>query len=277
MNNVKSNLPKQINYKGSTLLTFLILIVFSCEHFERNNPNDTGGINWRPEEIQNDLKAIDIDGNEYPVVILGEQIWTIENLQVTRLNDGTKIVHAKDSIEWLNTCEPSYCFYKNNIDTDFQTKWGALYNWYAVNSGKLAPKGWHIPSDSDWVKLKNYLVTNGYNWDGSNIGNKIAKSLGSTTDWYGPVSTISNSCIKGAIYCDMINNNKSGFSALPSGVRTIGFEGMGRECDWWTSSVDDNGLPIIYYLQEAEYLGRNDGYYSKTSGLSLRLVKNNDM
>jgi hypothetical protein len=39
---------------------------------------------------------------------------------------------------------PGFCFYANNTDIALKKKWGALYNWYTVHTGKLAPQGWHV-------------------------------------------------------------------------------------------------------------------------------------
>jgi uncharacterized protein (TIGR02145 family) len=70
------------------------------------------------------------------------------------------------------------------------SKYGVLYNWFALATGKLAPQGWHVPTDADWDTLHNYLIANGYNWDGTTTGNKIAKSMAAQTDWYTGTTTV---------------------------------------------------------------------------------------
>ena len=110
----------------------------------------------------------DIDGNVYNTVRIGDQVWTVENLRVTRFNDGTPIPHITDDNQWGNLSTPAYCFYDNSSANG--DKYGALYNWHAVNTGKLAPYGWRVPTYDDWKILRNYLTNNGYNWDGSNSG-----------------------------------------------------------------------------------------------------------
>jgi uncharacterized protein (TIGR02145 family) len=112
----------------------------------------------------------DTDGNVYQTVRIGNQIWTVENLRVARFNDGTAISLDTSTATWdslwiKGITIPAYCYYNNMTNTDSITKWGALYNWYAVNTGKLAPKGWHVPTDSEWEVMQNYLVINGYNYD----------------------------------------------------------------------------------------------------------------
>ena len=84
--------------------------------------------------------------------------------------------------------------------------------WYAVASGKLAPTGWHVATISDWTALDNYLIANGYNFDGSLSGNKVAKALSAAIGW-------NSSTVQGAPGNDQTLNNRSGFTALAAGFR----------------------------------------------------------
>ena len=125
----------------------------------------------------------DIDDNIYSEIKIGDQVWTVENLRTTKYNDGTAIPHVNENTNWLDLTDGAYCFYENNETPSKHSKWGALYNWYAVNTGKLAPSGWRVPTDDDWTKLEEYLIANGYNWDGTTSRNKIAKSMAANADW----------------------------------------------------------------------------------------------
>lgn len=87
----------------------------------------------------------DIEGNVYRTIAVGGCEWTVENLRTTTYNDGTDIPLVADSGAWAGATAPGYCFYHNEADPDSVRKRGALYNWHAVNSGKLAPAGWHVP------------------------------------------------------------------------------------------------------------------------------------
>jgi uncharacterized protein (TIGR02145 family) len=96
-----------------------------------------------------------------------------------------------------------------------------------ANPLKIAPKGWHVPWNID-----NYLIANGYNWDGTTKGNKIAKSLAARTDWY-------QDSTDGCPYKDSLTNNSSGFSALTGGYRNSDgdyshFNGLHYVSYWWS-------------------------------------------
>lgn len=98
----------------------------------------------------------DIDGNEYHTIEIDTIVWMAENLKTTRYNDGTTIPHVTDPVEWAGLDTPALCFYGNE---DYYNKniYGGLYNWYAVNSGKLCPSGWHVPTDDEWNALTGFL------------------------------------------------------------------------------------------------------------------------
>ena len=98
----------------------------------------------------------DADGYVYHTVTIGAQVWMVENLKTTKYNDGTAIPLVTDSTAWAILTIPGYCWYNNDAVT-YKATYGALYNWYAVNTGKLAPKGWHVPADAEWTKLITFL------------------------------------------------------------------------------------------------------------------------
>ena len=156
----------------------------------------------------------DIDGNEYNTVTIGTQTWLKENLKVTKFNDGTPIPVVSDSAVWVNLTTPGMCWYNNEKEKYTVNKYAALYNWYAVNSGKISPKGWHVPTDAEWTILLEYLKANGCSWYRVSYGNKVSKSMASATnDWI-----VSEK--EGTPGNDVSKNNKNGFSALPAGSRS---------------------------------------------------------
>lgn len=212
--------------------------------------------------------AVDVDGNIYHTIKIGNQVWTVENLRTTKYHDGTVISNVIGVSEWSNLNTGAFCYYNNDINN--KEKYGALYNWYAVNSGKLAPKGWHVPSDTEWVELENYLIVNGYNWDSTTTGNKIGKSLAAKTDWNPPI--LPN---PGNVGVDLSTNNSSGFSALPGGYRvdTGSFYGIGQYCSFWSTTIYSSNPTSAYHRFLS--CGNSDfgyAYYDKASGVSVRLL-----
>jgi uncharacterized protein (TIGR02145 family) len=249
---------------------FVLCGTSACSNFQQDNPFDTKGTGTY-------VNPVDIDGNNYPTVILGNQIWTTVNLRATRLNDGTPISNLKDLTTWANSSDPAYCFYINTTDTAEQEKWGALYNWYAVNSGKLAPKGWRVPDSSDWATLENYLIANGYNYDGTTTDNKIAKALASQTDWHGNDST------PGFINTNQSANNSSGFSGLPGGMFSTmilpqefqDFVALGLSARWWSTTAAKASVSVydfeLNFYSTGSHIGTS--LLGWKEGLSVRLVK----
>jgi len=207
----------------------------------------------------------DAQGNSYAIIKIGDQWWMTENLKATTYNDGTAIPNVTDATAWAALTTGAYCDYSNLAANG--AKYGYLYNWYAVNTGKLAPAGWHVPTNTEWTTLENYLIANGYNYDGSTTGNYIAKSLAAKTDWTASTTT-------GAIGNDLTLNNSTGFSALPGGYRNNNgsFYYLGLIGNWWSaaeySSAGAWGRSLDY---SGSILGSGDDY--KGYGFSVRCVR----
>lgn len=209
----------------------------------------------------------DIDGNVYRTVILGSQEWTITNLKTTRLNDGTPIPNVTVPLtDWIGLITPAYCWYDNDIAN--KDKYGALYNWYAASAEKLAPVGWRVPMEQDWIKLENFLIANGFNWDGTTTSNKLGKSVAASI-W-------ENSAVPGAVGNNNVTNNKSCFSGFPAGNRSNDdgkFYSLTEGCNWWVTTPEiDIDRALAYHLTySSEALTKDDE--SKKFGFSIRLVR----
>jgi len=206
----------------------------------------------------------DIDGNVYKTVTIGTQVWMAENLKSTKYRNGVIIPNVTDNTTWGGLLTGAWCNYNNDSAND--TKYGKLYNKYAVNDIRnLAPLGWHIPSYSEWEILANYLIDKGYNFDGSTSGNYFAKSLAASTDW-------PSSIVSGAIGNDLTKNNLTGFTALPGGGRDFNgsFFSIGMFGNWWSSSVDSNRLWCLYLYYDWSNAPMTSNY---NSGMSIRCVK----
>lgn len=204
----------------------------------------------------------DVDGNVYHTVIIGTQTWMVENLKVTHFNDSTPIQLVEDSAKWTQTVSPAYCWY-NNDSVSYKDNFGALYNWYAVQSGKLAPKGWHVATDQDWFTLEAF-VAGFYYKTGS-----LSKILGSTNFWsYSPGSTSVGFSLK--------TNNISGFTAVPGGWKIndkYAFAQIDSVGAWWSSVAASDTTAISFEIHNNSYTVGQSAY-KFPSGLSVRCIKN---
>lgn len=188
----------------------------------------------------------DIDGNEYATIQIGTQVWMAENLRTSKLNDGTVIPNVTDSTAWANNTNLAWCY--NNNDETNNRYFGKLYNWYAVNSGKLCPQSWHIPTDAEWLKLTNFLG------EDSLSGGKMKSKLG----WDEPNTG---------------TTNESGFSGLPGGYRNYFVSvSIGSSGSWW-SSTEKNASSV--WLRSLIYNGIDVLRLNadRRDGISCRCVK----
>jgi uncharacterized protein (TIGR02145 family) len=210
----------------------------------------------------------DADGNNYTTVTIGTQTWMGENLKTTRYNDRTDIPLVTDDTAWGDLNTPGYCWYNNDAAT-YKNTYGALYNFYTVNAGNLAPTDWHVPTDAEWTTLDNYLTANGYNYDGSTSGNYYAKSLAATINWTTDTGT-------GVIGSDLSKNNSTGFSAMPGGYRSNngGFFNTGDSGYWWSSTELETYDAWFRYLNYFHSNLYRDLYYAGY-GFSVRCVRDN--
>ena len=211
----------------------------------------------------------DADGNVYHTVKMGNQIWTVENLRTTKFNDGTAIPLVTGDSEWAALASPGYCFYNHITNSDSIKGFGALYNWYAVDTRKLAPEGWRVPTDDDWKMLEKYVACNSYKRDRAENDNKITKSLAARTGW----TLLTRN---GAVGNDRTTNNEGGFSALPAGCRLNGgaFIYLGNGSYWWSATEAGASKAFTRYLY-FNYDTLNNDYFYKRCGLSVRLLKDN--
>jgi len=274
LNDSKTNeLNGNITFSGS-----LTHLVYGTTYYVRAYATNSVGTGYG-EQVQFTTTDIfgrlvtDLEGNVYHSVKIGAQTWMVENLKTTRFRNGESIINITDATAWSNSTGPAWCEYNN--DSENGSKLGKLYNWNSViDDRNIAPVGWHIPSDSEWSALENYLIANGYNYDNSTTENKIAKSLAATTDW-----NYYSASEAGAVCLNLLTNNKTGFNALPAGDRSnltgISFEEIGNSSCWWSSTAYDETYIWCRSLTK-NTSGVYRDYYSgrKSSGHSVRCIKN---
>lgn len=194
----------------------------------------------------------DFDGNIYQTIQIGTQTWLTQDLKVTHYNDGTAIPHVTGNTAWANLSTPGYCWYDND-EIAYGETYGALYNWYAANTGKLCPTGWHVPTDAEWLTLTTYL-------GGEDIAGGKLKEEG-TTHWTSPNT--------GA-------NDEVGFKALPGGHRASNgtFDYLEYRVYWWSATQGSNTNASwsrrIFYDDNS--VGTNQ--FDRKGGYCIRCLKN---
>ena len=159
----------------------------------------------------------DADGNVYTSVTIGKQEWMVQNLRTTKYADGTVISNVTGNTEWSNLSTGAWSHYNN--DSQYEATYGKLYNWYAVETGKLCPTGWHVPTDAEWTVLTDYLAVNGHSGE-------EGKALKATSGWNDYNGQLGN------------GTDDYGWLGLPGGSRYNGgyFYSIGDYSYWWSSS-----------------------------------------
>ena len=247
------------------------IVVFLTTCMDKNYPvsllsRSSQHISYNPYLTYGTLQ--DTDANVYQTIQIGTQLWMAENLRTTRYRNGEFIPYVASHVDWAALRTGGQTVYNNSLNPDTIAKYGRLYNFYAVEDYRyLAPRGWHVSSDLDWVKLIAYIS--------SHLGNSpsVGKSLAGSTDW----SLVTDKDILSdflAIGADLSFNNSSGFSAMPGGYRAdFGkFNSMSRYGDWWTSTQEDAGTAWSRYMSfyfNAVYWSRDNLNY----GFAVRCVK----
>lgn len=164
--------------------------------------------------------VLDVDGNFYHTVTIGAQVWMAENLKTTKFRNGDAIPY------WTKTASRGYCWY--NDDVNNKSTYGAIYQYYtAMDSRSICPLGWHIPNDTEWAILINYL-------GGENVAGGKVKESG-TTHWASP---------------NIGATNETGFAALPGGSRDCSnvYGGIGNGTSWIGSTPAVGGWYHGYYV-----------------------------
>lgn len=191
-------------------------------------------------------KIKDVDGNEYDVVKIGTQTWTVQDWKAIHYRDGSAIENVTDNLKWKMGETGAYCYYANN--PKFKS---VLYNWYAIANPKgITPIGWHVPSEKEWATLENFLTPNS--------AVKLKEIKTATSSWF---------------VSDIIATNSSGFTAVSTGCR--GNEGDflsgGSTADWWAYDLIYGGTRVDL-LNDQQSL-RIAGLIYKGYGNALRLIK----
>lgn len=205
-------------------------------------------------------KVTDLDGNVYNTLRIGNQTWMAENLKTTTLNNSTNIAEYTFGENW-NKDNQTFPFYQwadtSDLNNNFEEElpfdyYGALYNEATISSGNLAPEGWRIPTEADFIELKNYLSNNGH------------------TDNEGTV-------LKSTVGWNSFNGNGTdlfGFNALPNGYNTHFGTATGAGAVSTLATADHNTADktrrVLNLLENTMEFGNN----SSLLGAGIRCIKN---
>jgi len=220
--------PSPVTDTNKIAVTYILtgLTVNTVYHFRIKAVNSAGTSYGDDKVFTTTLSITDVDGNTYNTIKIGDQTWMQENLKTTKFNDNTSITLITDNTVWTNTTGAGFCFYNNDASA-YKATYGALYNWYAVSSGKLCPIGYHMPTDAEWKQLELYLGMSQSDVDketwraSGGVGNKI-REVGNA-HW---------------INTWTLGTNSSGFTALPAGMRNQdgNFQDIGLSVRFWSST-----------------------------------------
>ena len=210
--------------------------------------------NPNPIDTTTNSTITDVDGNVYTSVTIGTQEWMIENLRTTKYSDGTAIPNVTDKTQWTVLSTGSWCHYDN--DNQYDTIYGKLYNWYAVETGKLCPTGWHVPTDAEWTVLTDYLTANGH----SGAEGTALKATSGWNDYNGQSGN---------------GTDDYGWNGLPGGYlrgNNGDFDIIGTNGLWWSSSNDASGSAWYRILNNHnDELATSYGY--QRNGYNIRCLR----
>jgi uncharacterized protein (TIGR02145 family) len=233
-------------FASAAIIFAIMLILFnSCKKKEESEPIIESSVT-------------DNEGNIYKAVTVGSQVWMAENLKVSKYQNGDLIGTTDIYKDISNEVSPKYQWAyidgaRLNAESNVAT-YGRLYTWAVVtDSRKICPVGWHVPSQSEWKKLIDYV-------GGDHIAGGMLKETG-YTHW--------NSPNQGA-------TDKYGFSALGSGSRSEkgGTGNLLMLGYWWSGTEYELNptrawqLTIVADFQDAGLV-----MTLKNSGNSVRCIK----
>lgn len=176
-----------------------------------------------------------------------------ENLKTTKYRNGDLIgTTSSPTLNIVNEATTAKYQWVYEGNENNVAVYGRLYTWYAVTDSRtICPVGWHIPSESEWLTLTDFLAPDNV------VGGKMKET--GTAHWSSPN--------EGA-------TNETGFTALPGGYRNNdgSFDGIGYAGYWWSATEDfaNNALSrVIQWINSNMSRNTEDKGY----GFSVRCVR----
>lgn len=138
----------------------VLVLVFVCASSAikaQNNSETESYIKSVEEKTGNAGEVTDIDGNVYKTVKIGDQIWMAQNLKTTRFDNGTAIPTITKGLDKLKKAtQPVYQWAYDNDEKNVEY-FGRLYTGWTIKKGNVCPSGWHVPDETEWNTLIDYL------------------------------------------------------------------------------------------------------------------------
>jgi uncharacterized protein (TIGR02145 family) len=136
---------RTIRFRKVTCEPVEVNVLIANSNYELNVELQESGIAC-PEE-----PTVNYEGQIYNTVLIGNQCWLKENLNVGQMIVGDDEMENNEIIE-------KYCY---NDDPSNCSTYGALYQWdemmqYTTMQGTrgICPPNWHIPTDEEWKILE---------------------------------------------------------------------------------------------------------------------------
>ncbi len=246
-------IPRMDSVKRKLIPNTVGMLVYDTSYrsFWYNDGNTWFQMAPQSSNSQNGISlGVDGNGTTFPIVTICSQQWMQKNLNVDTYRNGESIPQVSNGSAWFALTTGAWCYYNNDPAT--APIFGRLYNWYAVVDPRgLAPVGWHVPSNTEWLTLTQACLVSNQGAKMKTTGNSLwTTNIGST--------------------------NSSGFSALPGGFRNdvATFFDINISGYFWSSTQDpgNSGAAISLGITGP---GNGVSFPSpdKKSGLSVRCIK----
>ena len=195
----------------------------------------------------------DSEDNIYDTILIGDQCWFVQNLNIGEMISGT-------SSQTDNGVYEKYCYGNNSDNCDIYGglyQWNELMNYSTFTTQGICPTGWHVPTDDDWSTLTRAVISD---------------SLCDPDTGCDPAGTYLKASSTNPISWD--GTNTSGFTALPAGLRNDNgdFIILGDSAYFWSSSVSDFGGSWSRYLGSGLSEVPRD-FNIRTNGYSVRCLR----
>ncbi len=204
----------------STITGLLPSTLYHVRAYATTSEGETGYGN----DILFNTLITDFDGNIYNAVKIGNQIWMTKNYECLHYTDGTEITVR---------------YHKNDPTHEY----GPSYAWNDIVKPNFTPDGWHVPTDSEWAELNDFVKG-----DGLKLKEK------GTDHWNTDNGT-----------------NETGFTAW-GGSHTYGAP-LKVAATWWTSSDGANSTKGMRWTVKDDGQIFSVPANVKTMSFTVRLVK----